>query len=91
MATRTVKVIEPVGLHARPAAIFVMTASKYRDNDIKIMFEDKNLDAKSILNVMASAIKCNEEFVLEVTGTDDEGVIDKIVTSLTNQKIIELV
>lgn len=92
MADLKVRVIDSVGLHARPAAVFVMTASKYKDHEVKMVINDnKILDAKSILNVMSSAINHNDEFVLRVTGDNENQVLDEIMNTLNSQKILETV
>ena len=40
------------GLHARPASLFVKEASKFK-SEIMILYDDKEVQAKSILGVMS--------------------------------------
>jgi len=49
--TITLKVTHPVGLHARPASLFVKTAKGFKA-DIKLICGEKQANAKSILNVL---------------------------------------
>lgn len=66
---RTVTVGPEVGLHARPAAAFVATATK-APGTVRIGREPGALvDGKSIVSVLALGARPGDELVLEV---DDE-------------------
>lgn len=89
MTEKLVKVIDPIGLHARPAAILVAIASKYSANNIKIILDDERVaDAKSILNVLSFAIKAEQEFKIKVDGNNSEEVMQELIQSLSSQDII---
>ena len=47
-----VLVIDPVGLHARPATVAVNAASKFK-SDVKVGFNGKTVNMKSIMGVMS--------------------------------------
>ena len=47
----TVQIRNKVGLHARPAALFVQEASKY-NCDIRVRKDDEEVNAKSILGIL---------------------------------------
>ena len=51
MVSAKTKVINPQGLHMRPAQVFV-SAMKDMDCDVRILFNGKSIDAKSIMSVM---------------------------------------
>ena len=51
MPEKNVIVQHKVGLHARPASVFVQTASKF-SSTITVSCEDRRANAKSILNVL---------------------------------------
>jgi phosphocarrier protein len=59
------------GLHARPAAVFVQTASKFKSRII-IKTNEKEADAKSILKVLALGANQGSKIILEVEGEDEE-------------------
>ena len=66
-----------VGLHARPAALFVKTANKFQS---KIMVrnltrDSKAVPAKSILSVLTLAVGCNHEINIEAEGPDAEAAV----------------
>lgn len=83
MATRTVTIASSVGLHARPAALFVEKASESGlDIEIARPGEDP-VDATSILGVMALGAKHGEEVVLSAEGEGAEEALDGLVELLS--------
>jgi phosphocarrier protein HPr len=82
MAQRTVTIASSVGLHARPAAIFVEKASATGlDVEIARPGEDP-VDATSILGVMALGAKHGEEVVLTADGEGADAALDELVELL---------
>ncbi len=80
MAQRTVTIASSVGLHARPAALFVEAASETGlDIEIGRPGEDP-VDATSILGVMALGATHGEEVVLTAEG---EGADEALVALLS--------
>jgi phosphocarrier protein len=83
MATRTVTIASSVGLHARPAALFVEAAeASGLDVEIARPGEDA-VDATSILGVMALGATHGEEVVLTADGDGAEATLDKLVELLS--------
>ena len=83
MATRKVTIASSVGLHARPAALFVQAASA-TGVDVEIGREGEELvDATSILGVMALGAKHGEEVVLTADGDGAEEALDGLVALLS--------
>ncbi|HOC13521.1 MAG TPA: HPr family phosphocarrier protein [Propionicimonas sp.] len=83
MATRQVSIASSVGLHARPASLFVqaVTASGL---PVKIAKEGGSpVDAKSILMVMALGAKCGETVTLTAEGDGADAVLDSLVELLS--------
>ncbi|SOC56627.1 HPr family phosphocarrier protein [Ornithinimicrobium cerasi] len=82
MAQRTVTIASSVGLHARPAALFVEKASSSGlDVEIARPGEDP-VDATSILGVMALGAKHGEEVVLTAEGDGADAALDELVALL---------
>lgn len=72
MVSRKLTVVNASGLHARPASILAQAASKCKSNVI-IQVDEKRVQVKSILNIMAAAIKCGTEIELICDGeTENE-------------------
>ena len=83
MATRTVTIASSVGLHARPASLFVEAAADSGlDVEIGRAGEDA-VDATSILGVIALGAKHGEEVVLTAEGADADAVLDRLVALLS--------
>lgn len=71
MISKTLTVVNPSGLHLRPAGVLSQTAMKFK-SDIIIEVGEKRIVAKSVLNVMAAGIKCGTEINLICDGEDEE-------------------
>lgn len=76
MAQRTVTVAAEVGLHARPAALFVQAAAKAAGEVTVAKAGGEPVNAKSILAVLGLDVRHGQE--ITVTG-DDEAVLDALV------------
>ena len=71
MLQTTLKIINPLGLHARAASKFVNLAKTFEAG--VSLGKDGNLaDGKSIMNVMLLAAPVGSEVELQVTGPDEE-------------------
>jgi len=66
-------VINEVGLHARPAAVFVQTAAKFKSSiRIRNLTNGKDfVDAKSILGVLILGVSKDHLIEVEVSGDDE--------------------
>ena len=67
---KTITVINPLGLHARPAAKVVDCASRFT-SDIRISYENQEIDAKSIMSVLMLAAPCGAELSVAIIGDDE--------------------
>lgn len=65
----SVKIINKLGLHARPAALLVQEASKYSSN-IEFEYDGTRVNGKSIMGVMMLAASCGSNLKLIVNGDD---------------------
>lgn len=68
----------PTGLHARPAAVLVETANKFKSN-IRIEKDGKIADAKSILEIMSLGINVASKIKITAEGEDEEEVLKKLL------------
>ena len=75
-----IRVSDPVGLHARPAALFVgaakSCASKIRVRNATT--ESKWVDAKRILGVLTLGVEQDHEIELTAEGADETEAVAKI-------------
>ncbi len=69
-----------VGLHARPAAAFVQTASKF-SSEIMVRNLTRGgalVNAKSILSVLTLGVLQNHEIQLNAEGPDEEKAVESL-------------
>jgi phosphocarrier protein HPr len=78
VAERRMRVLTKVGLHARPAALFVQAATK-RPYDVSVAKGDGDpVNAKSILAVLALDVHNGEEIVIKADGDGADSLFDEI-------------
>ena len=80
----TVKLLNKVGLHARPAAMFVQTANKFK-SEIKVEKECREVDAKSILGILSLAAEFNDVITIKANGDDAEKALKELVELVNNK------
>ncbi|MBQ1508207.1 MAG: HPr family phosphocarrier protein [Erysipelotrichaceae bacterium] len=84
----TVTVVDPVGLHARPATVAVNAASKFKC-DVKVTFKERSVNMKSIMGVMSLGIPTQSEIKISCDGEGEDDAIVAIENTLREQKVIE--
>lgn len=77
MVERKVEVINKLGLHARPAAMLVQKASKFR-SEIRLQKGDLEVNAKSILSVMALAAEVGSFVIIKAEGEDEAFAVEEL-------------
>ena len=77
MPEREVKILNKLGVHARPAAEIVKAAGKFKSN-ITIVRDDLEVNAKSIMGVMMLAAEFGAVITLRATGDDAEAAVDAL-------------
>jgi phosphocarrier protein HPr len=84
MPEREVKIINKLGIHARPAAEIVKTAGKFKSS-ITIVRDDLEVNAKSIMGVMMLAAECGATIVVRALGDDAEPALDALTAVIANK------
>ena len=77
MTERTVQVLNPLGLHARPAAPLVRLASGYQ-SQVELERDGMVVNGKSIMGVMMLAAECGSSLVIRANGCDESAAVDAI-------------
>jgi len=80
-------VVDPVGLHARPATVAVNAASKFKC-EVNVSFKGRSVNMKSIMGVMSLGIPTQSEVTISCEGEDEEEAIVAIEEVLRTQKVI---
>ncbi|UFJ42351.1 HPr family phosphocarrier protein [Brevibacillus humidisoli] len=75
---KQVTIQNKTGLHARPAAEFVKTASKFQA-EITLIKDGKEINAKSVIGVMSLAAAKGTVLTIRAEGTDEREAIDTLV------------
>jgi phosphocarrier protein len=87
MKEQQIKVINTLGIHARPASMIVQTAIKFK-SQISIIKEGTTADAKSIMNVLMLGAECGTTITVRANGPDEQDAV-KAVALLFEQKFKE--
>jgi phosphocarrier protein len=87
MAEKTVKVVNALGIHARPASMIVQTAVKFK-SDVQLSKDGAAADAKSIMSVMMLAAAQGSSVTVKAAGEDDVAAVDAVI-ELFNKKFNE--
>jgi phosphocarrier protein HPr len=77
LVERKIQVTNKLGLHARPAAMLVQNASKFK-SEIRLKKEDVEANAKSILSVMMLAAEVGSFVTIKAQGEDEEQAVETI-------------
>lgn len=78
MVSQKVVIKNESGLHARPAGVLAQAAMKCKSN-VQILVGEKRVQVKSILNLMAAAIKCGTEIELQCDGENEADELKTLV------------
>lgn len=84
MIQREVEIINKLGLHARAAAKFVTTASRFQ-SDILLSRDDQQVNGKSIMGVMMLAAARGSKLELKIEGDDEQQACDALVELINNR------
>jgi phosphocarrier protein len=77
MMEKQFTVINRLGLHARPAALFVQTTSKFKSK-IKVLKGDQEVDGKSIMGLMMLAAEEGSTLTIRADGPDEGDALNQL-------------
>ena len=78
MLKKSTIIVNKLGLHARPSAMLVTTASKF-ESEVFFTKDGLRVNGKSIMGVMMLAAEKGTEIIVEVDGPDEETAIEAII------------
>jgi len=78
MLVATTIVVNKLGIHARPSALLVSTASKFK-SEVYFARDDLRVNGKSIMGVMMLAAEKGAEIRIEVDGSDEEQALKALL------------
>lgn len=74
---RNFVITNKLGLHARPAALFVQTANRF-ESLVEVVKEDLQVDGKSIMGIMTLAAEVGSPVIIRTTGKDAEAAMEAL-------------
>ena len=77
MIEREALIVNPLGVHARPAAEFVKTAGRFK-SAIEVRRGDVTVNGKSIMGVMMLAAEFGATLVIAANGDDAEAALEAL-------------
>lgn len=80
MPSQTVTLVNPTGLHARPAKVFAQAAGK-TGLTVKVTKGDNTVNARSVLSVLTLDCHYGDEITVTVE-SDDEATADAVLAQL---------
>ena len=73
------RIVNSLGLHARPAAAFVRIAGRYQCQIAVRKDEEMEVNGKSIMGVLTLAAECGSELRLRADGEDAERAMGELL------------
>lgn len=84
MVSQFVKITNPTGLDVKPAGILCKEAMKFKSMITYRYRGGSVANAKSMLSVLGSSVKCEEEIELICEGEDEEEALVSLVACIEN-------
>ena len=78
MTSRSVTVVNALGLHARAAARFVHLAARFT-SQVRVARDAKVMDGKSIMGILLLAAARGTVITLTATGPDERDAVEALV------------
>jgi phosphocarrier protein HPr len=88
MSQRTLRIQNSLGLHVRPASLFVAEAVKYR-SQISISKDGTEANGKSIMGILMLAAGKDSTITIEAVGDDAEEALDALEDLVVRRKFDE--
>ena len=77
MVSQTITLTNGSGLHMRPAGVLASAMAPFA-SDVTIVAAGKEVNAKSLMAIVAAGIKCGTEITLICDGEDEADAMDTI-------------
>lgn len=84
MQQQNLRILNKLGLHARPAALIAQTAAEF-ECDIQLTKDDTTINAKSIMGVLMLVAEYGSELQLTTEGKDEEAAFNAIKALFENK------
>ena len=78
MTSRSVMVVNALGLHARAAARFVQLAARFT-SQVRVTRDAKVMDGKSIMGILLLAAARGTTITISADGADEQAAVEALV------------
>lgn len=87
MVEKTFKMIDPQGLHARPASAVVKVAKGFQ-SDITLVAES-SVSLKNMMKVLSQGIQPGSTFTVQASGEDEVAALEAVTQSLIGEQMAQ--
>lgn len=87
MLSQKVTIVDPIGLHARPASILVKEAKKYQSK-MMIRYKEKEADLTAMLKILSLSVSEGSEIEVTAEGIDEKEALENLLQIMKNNKMI---
>jgi phosphocarrier protein len=77
MLSRTVTVVNELGMHARAAAKFVHLAARFQ-SQIRVAHDTREMDGKSIMGILLLAVARGSAMTISAEGADEQAAVEAL-------------
>jgi phosphocarrier protein len=77
MTSRSVMVVNQLGVHARAAAKFVHLATRFEAR-VRVARHDREMDGKSIMGILLLAAARGSTITISADGSDEQAAVDAL-------------
>ncbi len=84
MKETKIKIVNRLGLHARPAAEFVKLATKYKSS-VLVSKNEHIVNGKSIMGVMTLAAEMGSKLRIKTDGEDEVEALNALIELVKNK------
>lgn len=85
---KTFTITAPEGLHARPCALLVSAATRFKA-EASLMYNNKSVNLKSIMSVMAQSIPTGAVVTISAEGEDEDALIQSVTETFASHGLGE--
>lgn len=89
MVRAELKIIDPIGLHARPASLACHIASQCKTSNVHLIYNEKSVNMKSIMGVLSMGVSAGSIIVISCEGPDEVEDLKRIEDYLIENKVAD--
>lgn len=77
MTERELTVVNKLGMHARPAGIFVREAVRFKSS-VAVIKDGLEINGKSIMGLLMLAAECGSKLTIKADGPDERDAVEAL-------------